>query len=346
MLYVTTRNSRDAYTAHRALCELRGPDGGLYVPFRRPALTKADIDEMLTMPFNQCVATVINLLFNSHLSPWDIDFSVGRNPVRLHGIGHRITIGECWHNPEGDISYAVRKIADRIRVRGTEKDLGDWPQIGVRIAMLFGILGQLQRMNGELLKKPVDVSVVSGDFIAPMAAWYARSFGLPVGNIVCCCNENSAVWELFHHGELRTGNVAVKTDLPDADVAVPISLERLLHGCGGYAETYKYVDILRTGGIYRPNDVILNRLRYGMDISVVSSKRTQGAMVNVYRSNGYLMGPYTAMQYTGLQDYRSRSGEAGAALVLAERSPANDVTLLAASMGITEATLKKQLDLL
>ena len=343
MLYVTTRNARDAYTAHRALCELRGPDGGLYVPFRKPNQTKFEIDTLLEMPFNQCVAKVINLLFNTKLSGWDIDFSVGRNPVRLHSMGHRITVGECWHNPEGEISYLVRKIANRIRVKGTEEDLGDWPQIGVRIAVLFGIFGQLQRLNGEPLAKPVDVSVMSGDFIAPMAAWYARILGLPVGNIVCCCNENSSVWELFHHGEFRTGIIAIKTELPAADVAVPVSLERLIHGCGGYAESCKYVDVLRKGSIYRPNDVILGRLKHGMDVSVVSSKRTQSAIVNVYRSQGYLMNPYTAMQYTGLQDYRSRTGETGMALVLAERSPAKDLQLLSRATDIPEEEIMKRL---
>ena len=343
MLYVTTRNARDAYTAHRALCELRGPDGGLYVPFRKPNLTKTEIDALLEMPFNQCVAKVINLLFNTKLSGWDIDFSVGRNPVRVHSMGHRITVGECWHNPEGEISYLVRKIANRIRVKGTEEDLGDWPQIGVRIAVLFGIFGQLQRMNGEPLAKPVDVSVMSGDFIAPMAAWYARILGLPVGNIVCCCNENSSIWELFHHGEFRTGTIAIKTELPAADVAVPVSVERLIHGCGGYAESCKYVDVLRKGSIYRPNDVILGRLKHGMDVSVVSSKRTQSSIVNVYRSQGYLMNPYTAMQYTGLQDYRSRTGETGMALVLAERSPAKDLQLLSRATDIPEEEIMKRL---
>ena len=341
MLYVTTRNSRDAYTAHRALCEMRGPDGGLYVPFRKPNLTKADVDGLLEQPFNACVAKVINILFHARLEDWDLDFAIGRSPVRLHTMGHRIIVAECWHNPEEEISYLVRKIANRIRLKGTEADLGDWPQIGVRIAILFGIFGQLQRQGG--LNKPVDVSVLSGDFIAPMAAWYARIFGLPIGNIVCCCNENSAVWELFHHGEFRTGAVAVQTAFPESDVSVPVSLERLIHGCGGYSESCKYVDVLRKGGNYHPNDVILSRLRYGMDVSVVSGRRTHDTIVNVCRSQGYLMNRYTAIQYTGLQDYRSRTGETGTAIVLSERSPAKDLQILSRLTDIPEEEILKRL---
>ena len=36
MLYITTRNNYDAFTAYRTLGEGRGPDGGLFVPFQMP----------------------------------------------------------------------------------------------------------------------------------------------------------------------------------------------------------------------------------------------------------------------------------------------------------------------
>ena len=42
MLYVTTRNDQEVYTAQRALREGRGPDGGFYVPFRDPVFPEED----------------------------------------------------------------------------------------------------------------------------------------------------------------------------------------------------------------------------------------------------------------------------------------------------------------
>ena len=38
MLYVTTRNNNDVFTAQHALAENRGADGGLYIPFANPAM--------------------------------------------------------------------------------------------------------------------------------------------------------------------------------------------------------------------------------------------------------------------------------------------------------------------
>ena len=99
MLYVTTRNNRDAFTAQRALTENRGPDGGLYLPFREPSFSPEELTELLEQPFNQCVAQVLNLLFRKGLTAWDVDFAAGKNPVRLKELGQRIFVAEAWHNP-------------------------------------------------------------------------------------------------------------------------------------------------------------------------------------------------------------------------------------------------------
>ena len=39
MLYISTRNNTDTYTAHRALHEEYAPDGGFYVPFYLPTFS-------------------------------------------------------------------------------------------------------------------------------------------------------------------------------------------------------------------------------------------------------------------------------------------------------------------
>ena len=43
MLYVTTRDKRDAFTAHRAIFEEYGPDGGRYIPFSLPEFSGEEI---------------------------------------------------------------------------------------------------------------------------------------------------------------------------------------------------------------------------------------------------------------------------------------------------------------
>ena len=45
MLYATTRNSSEAFTAQRVLTGKRGPDGGLFVPYRIPRFSREEILE-------------------------------------------------------------------------------------------------------------------------------------------------------------------------------------------------------------------------------------------------------------------------------------------------------------
>lgn len=318
MLYVTTRNNRDAYTAQRALRENRGPDGGLYLPFRTPKFSPADIDALAEKPFGQCVADVLNLLFNTKLTSWDVDFCVGRYPVRLQTLRHRIIMAESWHNPGWDFDCMVDNLAKHLCANITVPS--DLAKIAVRIAVLFGIFGELKRSGINF----ADISVVSGDFSAPISAWYARQWGLPIGNIICCCNENNDLWNLICHGQLRTDTVSIPTIIPEADITLPADLERLIYEAGGIPEVERYLDICRRGGTYCPNDAILGRLRKNLHVSVVSSQRIEMTIPSVYRTHNYPLSPYSALAYAGLLDYRTKTGETRHAIVLAEKSPAND----------------------
>ena len=81
MLYVTTRGKYDAFTAARTMNLDRGPDGGLFIPFRLPQLTRDEIIALGSKTFGQNVADILNLFFSTRLSGWDVDMTIGRSPV-------------------------------------------------------------------------------------------------------------------------------------------------------------------------------------------------------------------------------------------------------------------------
>lgn len=335
MLYLTTRNDRDAYTAQRALRESRGPDGGMYLPFRAPWFSGEDIEHMTAMPFGQRVAEILNRLFHTKLTCWDVDVCIGREPVELVPLGYRTLVAELWRNPGRSYDYLARELADQL-LNVTDFDTG-WLKIALRVALLFGVCGQLED------REPVDISVISGDFTAPISAYYARSWGLPIGNIICCCNENSGLWELLCHGQLRTDAAGIRTVLPEADVALPENLERLIYAASGTAEVNRYLEICRRGGSYAPSDGVLADLRRGFGVSVVSSQRLSQTISSVYRTHHYVLSPGSALCYAGLMDYRAKAGQARNALILAEKSPALDAGFTAAALKRSEQELNELL---
>lgn len=344
MLYVTTRNRHDAVTAYRTMCQDRGADGGLFVPFHLPVFEKEQILSLGHQSFGQTVADVLNLLYSTKLTSWDVDVTIGRNLTAVKTIGHRVLVGELWHNADGSLRRAVNGLAARLHPDG--ELLGEpsnWAQIGIRIALLFGLYGQL--LHSELVRpdKPLVFSAPAGDFAIPMAAWYARAMGLPLGTIVCGCNENGAPWDLLHRGELSTDVLAVQTTTPEGDIALPDNLERLVCATLGQEEALKYWWTCTEGDSYFPPEAGLNELRRGMFAAVVSQTRVSIIIPNVYRTNQYILDPYAALAYGALSDYRARTGAAGTALIWMEKNPLCCGVTVSGAMRMSIEELKQKM---
>lgn len=346
MLYVTTRDKTNFSTAYRTLGRDRGEEGGFFIPHQLPHMDNEQILMLRDKTFGQTVADILNLLFKARLDGWDVDFSIGRYPTKLVAMSHRIVFAEVWHNPDLDFTRVVRNLTGRIR--GTEDTAGaptNWAWIAVRIAMLFGVFGELLRVNMVDPEHPVDVAVPSGDFTVPMAVWYAREMGLPIANIICGCNDNGGIWDLLHHGEIHTDAVAARTLTPAGDHAVPPDLERLIYATLGAEETKRFLYACESGRTYRPPETRFEELRRGMYAGVVSGARMESIIRSFYNTSTYIMDPYSALAYCSLQDYRTRYAEHRTALVLSEKSPAHAASIVAKSLGITAEELADRLNL-
>ena len=345
MLYVTTRDSRDAYTANRALSENRCPEGGFYVPMRFPHFEKDEIAALAEKSFSQNMADVLNLLFGTRLDGRELELGIGRYPVKLVPLNGRITVAECWHNP----MYRFERLASGVEKALRQSDQigrrpSDWLMIASRIAVLFAVYGKFLQKGILTVDQKLDIALPAGNFAAPMAAWYARTMGLPIGTIVCCCNENTALWNLFHRGQLHTGAIAVRTHTPEFDYAVPDDLERLIFAVLGRQETQRFCQACRLGSSYELEQEQVKRLRDGLYISVVSDKRMASTIPNLYKTTGYVAPPDTALAYSGLTDYRAAAGESRPALLLSDESPVFSLEFAARCMNITPAELKQILD--
>ncbi len=339
MLYVTTRNDSDTVLPSHVVCVNRGDDGGLFLPFEEAPFSKAELKQLLDQPFNSCVSGVLNRLFDTSLTGWDLDFSTGRRPVRLQDLGHRVTAVEAWHNPAWTFDGFVQNVRKLLSNQLPQLP-GNWCRIAVRAAVLFGVFSEMNQAGSF---RSMDISVVAGDFSAPASAWYARKWGLPIGNIICCCNENNNLWELFTYGQMRTDAVSIPTETPEADITLPTDLERLVYAYGGVAEVDRYLDACRAGRLYTLDPQMLEDIRSGFYVSVVSNQRMRKTVPGVYRTKQYLFSPYGAMAYAGLQDYRAKTGETRQCLILSEKSPVCDRETVSSALGIEPMALENYL---
>lgn len=326
MLYLTTREKYDAFTVARALASDRGPDGGRYVPYKMPHFSPADVSALKDRSFGQTIAEVLNLFFRCQLTAWDVDFCIGKVPLRVAAMGQKVFVAECWRNLEGSYDKLERILADRIG--GINCPVTSWLRIAIRIAVLTAVFGELQRQG---ITDSVDVAVPDGDFTGTMAAWYARQMGMPVADIVCACQDDSPALELLVKGRVR----ALEQIMPE--------LERLIFGTLGVDEVLRGCDRWSDGGSWELTPLMLDVLRKGLYPTIVSDDRVEAVIPNVYSTNSFILEPGTAKAYSGLMDYRAKHRVTRGALLMGESSPMDHAPNITNALGISRDRLKELL---
>lgn len=301
MLYVSTRNRTDAFTAYRAIHQEQASDGGVLVPFHMQALEHEALRTLLTQPFGQIVARVLNYFFPLQLTGWDVEFCIGRFPVKLKMMDNRVILGETWHNAQSTYRYLEQNLYARISATHG-KTATFWASNVIRTAVLFGLFGELASAHIY----SADVSVAADDLSMLLAVWYAKRMGLGIGTILCGCDENSVAWDLLNRGEFHTN--ALKNNDREA-----CGVEQVIYELFGANEAKRYLHAYAERGIYEVDHEIFQASNHEIYVAVVGKTRTEF----IAKQNQLdLVG---AKSYGALQDYRAHKGENRPTLLFTEK---------------------------
>lgn len=342
MLYITTRTKDEYFSPNDALTMNRGPEGGFFLPEQMPVWTDRELRAAVEKRFPEAFAEVLNQLFDTKLDSWAVEFAIGRQAVPISDVGGKVLIAEAWNNPTWKFDRLALGAAKAVMQSDqVGKKPSDWIVIASAAAVLYSVYGQLVRLGKIKCGEPVDVSVSCGNFSVPMAAWYARSWGLPIQTVICCCNENNFVWSLLSKGDLRTAGIAAHTTTPDCDYAVPGDLERLIYAVSGREEALKFCWACRTGSTYHLDERI--NISKGIYTPVIGSTRVDTTIQYLYKTFGYIANPHTALAYSGIMDYRTEFGESNITVVLSEKGPMLSLEHLSKVLGLSPEQLKKQI---
>ncbi|MBQ3251833.1 MAG: hypothetical protein IJB02_01135 [Oscillospiraceae bacterium] len=305
MLYMTTRDDHDAFTSHKALLENSAPDGGLYIPYKLPMFSKEQISSFINLSFAETVAKMLNLFFSAQLNSWDIDFCLGRNPLKLGYPGRKSVVLETWHNPGRSYAYAANSL-NTLLIKDKKGQVSSWTGVAITIAFMFGAYVELCKENILQPHDSFDICVRAGDFTEPAAALYCKQMGLPIQKIIICTKENSAVWDLVNHGQFGTALLHPKQKL---------GMERLIRSIFDSTEVAHYKAACERHGVYtlsEENNLVLAEHIFA---AVIGSERSNNFAGNVFNACGYPLDPDAAICYAGVQDYRAKTGQGSLAVL-------------------------------
>jgi len=301
MLYISSRSKIDSFTSHRTLCSDRAPDGGVYMPYRIPRFSAAEVNELFKKTFSEIVSEILNLFFTKKLTAWDIDVCAGKLPIKVREVPFRLMIAECFHNPVSEYGFIEKNIYRKLSGSDSLPEPTAWSRIATRIALLFAVFGSIPASARTRL----DVSLISDDFTTAMAVWYAREMGLPICTIICSCSEAGTIWDLLQRGELRTAEIG--------------QMEGYIYQRLGVVEVHSCIE----KGVCRIDENERLILGEGLYSAVVGSDRIKNVIHNFEKTGQYRLTEEAAVAYAGLQDYRSATGESRSCLILLDNEPSN-----------------------
>ena len=90
---------------------------------------------------------------------------------------------------------------------------------------------------------PINVAIPSGNFGNAYSAWFGRTHGLPINEILCSTNINDVLRRFIDKGVLEP-LVTQPSVAPSMDIQIPSSLERLIFDVS--SETNSFYDQLQT----------------------------------------------------------------------------------------------------
>lgn len=308
MLYVSTRNIHETYTAYRALHETFAPDGGQFAPFYLPKISDTELKRMRSQSCCDTIAEILNIFFGSRVSGWDVECLIGRSPIKLEAMHHKLVVAELWRNPEGSYDYLLRYLYGLLR--GTEVKTerpNGWARIAIEIAIIFGVYSTLEQSNLSY-----NVAISDDDFSEFTSVYYAMKMGLPIDFCVYTSVENSAVWDLLNRGEFLVSNLSFKPNSVNY-------FETLVFKMFGAEQVTQFVCAYNNKGVFRIDEEQKAYLADVLFSAVSSADRIDAVISSIYRSNHYEASPDTALSFSGLQDYRSATGVSKDTLIFAKK---------------------------
>ncbi len=170
---------------------------------------------------------------------------------------------------------------------------------------------------------PINFVVPTGNFGNILAAYYARSMGLPVGKLICASNRNNVLTDFFRNGVYDTRRQFFKTTSPSMDILISSNLERLLYECADRDGDLiaKWMKQLKESCTYAIGEQRQEWMGDVFDAGYCDDMQGAQEIRSRFERDGYLMDTHTAVASHVLNEYREKTGDLTPAVIVSTASP-------------------------
>jgi threonine synthase len=222
--------------------------------------------------------------------------------------------------------FADTALAEELRNRGillSSANSINWGRLAPQIVYYFSAYADLLARQKIELGDPLNIVVPTGNFGNILAAWYARSMGLPVHKLICASNKNKVLSDFIRNGTYDRRREFFRTNTPSMDILISSNLERLLFELTGRkaAMVAKWMEKLQTEGVYSVDPATLRAIQEVFVGGFADDFGTSKTIREIYDRTDHLIDPHTAVGFNVYSRYAQRSGDQSCTLFVSTASP-------------------------
>ena len=168
----------------------------------------------------------------------------------------------------------------------------------------------------------VNVVVPTGNFGNILAAFYAKSMGLPIGKLICASNENKVLYDFFRTGTYDRKRDFILTISPSMDILISSNLERLIYlstGCDAERTAGLMADLTETGQYTADED--MRRQMEDFLGGFATEQEDREAIRKIYEDTGYVLDTHTGVAAAVYEKYRKDTGDDKKTVIASTASP-------------------------
>jgi threonine synthase len=222
--------------------------------------------------------------------------------------------------------FADTDLAETLRQQGvmlSSANSINWGRLVPQIVYYFSVYADLLQMQKIEAGEAVNFVVPTGNFGNILAAWYARSMGLPVHKLICASNKNKVLSDFIRNGHYDKRREFFKTNSPSMDILVSSNLERLLFELTdrSAATVGALMSNLEINGHYQVDTQALRRLQEVFVGGFADDSGTVRTIREIYDRCDHVIDTHTAVGFNVYGRYAARSGDDTKTIFIATASP-------------------------
>ena len=216
----------------------------------------------------------------------------------------------------------VKRLLDDNGMQFSSANSINWGRLVPQI--IYYISAYCDFLNGdEDLSNGFNIVVPTGNFGNILAAYYAKSMGVPVNKLICASNSNNVLTDFINIGVYDRNRKFFTTISPSMDILISSNLERMIFALCDNDDSYvaSLQASLSNDGKYEVDAEMKEKIRNIFYGGFCSDDETLSTISDMFKKYNYLCDTHTAVAINVYEKYVSETNDTRPVLIASTASP-------------------------